>query len=97
VSEAFVTDHLGVGVSGSQIMAFDSSYLNLRYGWYSHLFKVDQKIELLCQDSGIRGCWFRCTVLQVSRKQIKIQYDDVQDEDEYGNLEVCLGIIKHSL
>ncbi|CAK7324525.1 unnamed protein product [Dovyalis caffra] len=102
-SEAFAIDHLGVGVSGSQIMAFDSSYLNLKYGssgktllplkhadshqWYSLLFKVDEKIELLCQDSGIRGCWFRCTVLQVSRKQIKIQYDDVQDEDEYGNLE----------
>lgn len=110
VSEAFVTDHLGVGVSGSQIMAFDSSYLNLRYGlsgktllplkcvdshqWYSHLFKVDQKIELLCQDSGIRGCWFRCTVLQVSRKQIKIQYDDVQDEDEYGNLEEWVPAFK---
>lgn len=55
------------------------------------LFKVDEKIEVLCQDSGIRGCWFRCTVLQVSRKQMKVQYDDVQDEDEYGNLEVCFA------
>lgn len=49
-------------------------------------FKVDEKIELLCQDSGIRGCWFRCTVLLVSRKQMKVQYDDVQDEDGCGNL-----------
>ncbi|KAF9666520.1 hypothetical protein SADUNF_Sadunf16G0237600 [Salix dunnii] len=110
VPEALVTDHSGVGVSGSQIMAFDSSCLNLRYSlsgktllplkcvdshqWYGHLFKVDQKIELLCQDSGIRGCWFRCTVLQVSRKQIKIQYDDVQDEDEYGNLEEWVPAFK---
>ena len=56
--------------------------------WFTTLFKVEEKIELLCQDSGIRGCWFRCTVLQVSRKQIKVQYNDVQDEEGSGNLEV---------
>jgi hypothetical protein len=51
-------------------------------------FKVDEKIELLCQDSGIRGCWFRCKVLRVSQKRLKVQYDDVQDADGFGNLEV---------
>lgn len=56
--------------------------------WYNPTYKVDDKIELLCQDSGIRGCWFRCTVVQVARKQLKVQYDDVQDEDGSGNLEV---------
>lgn len=56
--------------------------------WFTPLFKVNEKIELLCQDSGIRGCWFRCTVLQASRKQIKVQYDELQDEDGSGNLEV---------
>ena len=56
--------------------------------WSNHTYKVDDKIELLCQDSGIRGCWFRCTVVQVARKQLKVQYDDVQDEDGSGNLEV---------
>ena len=82
------------------------SYENLSYGssekglfsrkhishhaWFAQVFKVDDKIELLCQDSGIRGCWFRCTVLQISRKQIKVQYDDLQDEDGCGNLEVYL-------
>ncbi|KAJ9153914.1 hypothetical protein P3X46_027302 [Hevea brasiliensis] len=102
-SETFATDHSGVGISGSQMMTSEPSYFNLRYGMsgkrlpplkhaesqhqYSPLFKVDEKVELLCQDSGIRGCWFRCTVLQVSRKQIKVQYDDLRDEDEYGNLE----------
>ncbi|XP_062013644.1 uncharacterized protein LOC133730016 isoform X1 [Rosa rugosa] len=50
-------------------------------------FKVDEKIELLCQDSGIRGCWFRCKVLQTSQKLLKVQYDDVQDVDGSGNLE----------
>ncbi len=50
--------------------------------------KVDEKIELLCLDSGIRGCWFRCKILQVSQKRLKVQYDDVQDADGFGNLEV---------
>ncbi|KAG0458445.1 hypothetical protein HPP92_023602 [Vanilla planifolia] len=50
-------------------------------------FKVDEKIELLCQDSGIRGCWFKCTVLRVSHRMLKVQYDDVQNDDDCGNLE----------
>lgn len=55
-------------------------------------FKTDEKIELLCQDSGIRGCWFRCTVLQVSRRWVKVIYDDLQDEDGSGNLQVIISI-----
>ncbi|XP_011625127.1 uncharacterized protein LOC18438745 isoform X2 [Amborella trichopoda] len=55
--------------------------------WASQLFKTKDKIEVLCQDSGIRGCWFRCTVLEVSRKQLKVCYDDLLSEDESGNLE----------
>ncbi|XP_059624813.1 uncharacterized protein LOC132267922 [Cornus florida] len=54
---------------------------------YHASFKVDDKIELLCEDSGIRGCWFRCKILQVSQKRLKVQYNDVQDADESGNLE----------
>lgn len=53
-------------------------------------FKVDDKIELLCQDSGIRGCWFICTVLEISRKHMKLQYRDLEDQDGYGNLEVLI-------
>ncbi|KAJ1441259.1 Bromo adjacent-like proteiny [Sesbania bispinosa] len=61
---------------------------------YNPTYKVDDKIELLCQDSGIRGCWFRCTVLQVARKQLKVHYDDVQDEDGSGNLEEWIPAFK---
>ncbi|KAL3521828.1 hypothetical protein ACH5RR_014662 [Cinchona calisaya] len=46
-----------------------------------------ENIELLCQDSGIRGCWFRCKILQTSQKGIKVQYYDVQDVDGPGKLE----------
>ncbi|XP_004506690.1 uncharacterized protein [Cicer arietinum] len=62
--------------------------------WYNSTYKVDDKIELLSQDSGIRGCWFRCTIVQVARKQLKVQYDDVQDEDGSGNLEEWIPAIK---
>ncbi|KAK7245975.1 hypothetical protein RIF29_40831 [Crotalaria pallida] len=44
-------------------------------------FKVGDKIEVLCQDSGIRGCWFRCTVLTAFQKQLKVRYDDVENAD----------------
>ncbi|KAL2473109.1 agenet domain-containing protein/bromo-adjacent-like proteiny (BAH) domain-containing protein [Forsythia ovata] len=83
--------------------ARELSYKKLKYGllgrkpnffkhveghvWHTPTFKVNDKIEFLCQDSGIRGCWFRCTVLEVSGKQMKIQYDDVKDEDSCSNLE----------
>ncbi|KAJ7960915.1 putative Agenet domain-containing protein / bromo-adjacent domain-containing protein [Quillaja saponaria] len=62
--------------------------------WYYSIYKVDDKIEVLCLDSGIRGCWFRCTVLQISRKRMKVQYDDVQDEDGCGNLEEWVPTVK---
>ncbi|KAK4575805.1 hypothetical protein RGQ29_026667 [Quercus rubra] len=65
--------------------------------WYTSPFKVDEKIELLCQDSGIRGCWFRCNVLQVSRKQMKVRYDDLQDEDGCGNLEEWIPAFKMAM
>ncbi|XP_023535763.1 uncharacterized protein LOC111797099 [Cucurbita pepo subsp. pepo] len=60
-------------------------------------YEVNEKIELLCQDSGIRGCWFRCTVLYASSKQIRVQYDDLQDEDGYGNLEEWVPACKVAL
>ncbi|CAN0908765.1 DUF724 domain-containing protein 3 [Linum grandiflorum] len=50
-------------------------------------FKVDEKIELLCEDSGIRGCWFRCNVLEASQRRLKVQYIDVQDVESSCNLE----------
>ncbi|XVF03628.1 hypothetical protein REPUB_Repub05bG0009300 [Reevesia pubescens] len=109
-SQRFVTDQSGNRISGNHLMTYETSYKKIKYAfsgegllslkhtesqrWYGSVFKVDEKIELLCQDSGIRGCWFRCTVMQLSRKQMKVQYDDVQDEDGYGNLEEWIPIFK---
>ncbi|GMJ10408.1 hypothetical protein like AT5G55600 [Hibiscus trionum] len=109
-SQRFVTDNSGNRISSNHLVTYETSCKKIKYAlsgkrllslkhaasqyWHGSLFKVDEKIELLCQDSGIRGCWFRCTVLQVSKKQMKVQYDDVQDEDGYGNLEEWIPICK---
>uniref|UniRef100_A0A1J3I3I8 BAH domain-containing protein n=1 Tax=Noccaea caerulescens TaxID=107243 RepID=A0A1J3I3I8_NOCCA len=68
-----------------------------RHPCYNGVIKADAKIEFLCQDSGIRGCWFRCTVLEVSRKQVKLQYDDIEDEDGFGNLEEWVPAFKSAM
>ncbi|KAK3198754.1 hypothetical protein Dsin_022169 [Dipteronia sinensis] len=96
--------------SGWKLVAYELSYKKLKHGvsgmkllshkhiecqpWQGSMYKVDEKIELLCQDSGIRGCWFRCTVVQESRKQTKVRYDGVHDDDGCGNLEEGIPALK---
>ncbi|XP_038685984.1 uncharacterized protein LOC119985712 isoform X1 [Tripterygium wilfordii] len=108
--QTFRQERPGVKLSGRQceMMNLEPKWKDVKYGdktllslkhveyqpWYNPVFKADDKIELLCQDSGIRGCWFRCTVLHVSPKQIKVRYDDVQDEDGHGNLEEWIPTFK---
>ncbi|KAL0353519.1 UNVERIFIED_CONTAM: protein AGENET DOMAIN (AGD)-CONTAINING P1 [Sesamum angustifolium] len=57
---------------------------NLRH---TLLFALNEKVEFLLSRQWHRGCWFRCTVLEVSRRQMKILYDDVKDEESCTNLE----------
>lgn len=48
----------------------------------------NENIELLSQDSGIRGCWFRCKVLSSLQKRLKVQYYVIDDVEGPGKLEV---------
>ncbi|EAZ04658.1 hypothetical protein OsI_26810 [Oryza sativa Indica Group] len=52
-------------------------------------YNVGDRIEVLSQDSGIVGCWFRCTVLKscTNHNKLKVQYDDLQNADDSGRLE----------
>ncbi|KAJ4977252.1 hypothetical protein NE237_002358 [Protea cynaroides] len=82
---------LKIRLSGRMPLAVNSAGPQ---AWLTSPYKVHEKIELLCQDSGIRGCWFRCTVLRASQKQLKVQYDDLQNEDGCGNLEEWIPALR---
>lgn len=51
-------------------------------------FDVGDNIEVLSNDSGMKGCWFRCKVLQVSQKHMHVQYNDIQDCESLEKLKV---------
>lgn len=50
-------------------------------------FDIGDNIEVLCQDSGIRGCWFRCKITRKLPHQLKVWYRDILNDDGNGNLE----------
>ena len=56
-------------------------------------FDVGDKVEFLSQDSGIRGCWFKCTVISKEAHRLKVRYEDIQNEDESDNLEVGVLVL----
>lgn len=55
-------------------------------------FKAGTEVEILSQDSGLRGCWFKATITRRVSKRLKVMYDKLQNEDGEGNLEVLIHL-----
>ncbi|XP_076898489.1 uncharacterized protein LOC143552070 isoform X2 [Bidens hawaiensis] len=51
------------------------------------LSDVGEEIEVLHDDSGLRGSWFRCRILKAKGKRLKVVYVDLEEAEGHGNTE----------
>ncbi|XP_073299974.1 uncharacterized protein [Primulina huaijiensis] len=72
------------GCSHASFSKLDDAMLS---NCWQHL-TVGSRVELLSEDSGVRGCWFRALIIKKHKDKVKVQYQDVKDAiDDSKNLE----------
>ncbi|KAG6555755.1 hypothetical protein Mapa_002995 [Marchantia paleacea] len=57
------------------------------FGHLHSLYNIGDHVEVLSQDSGVRGCWFRANVVGLAHRRIKVRYTDLLDESNEATVE----------
>ncbi|KAM3372256.1 hypothetical protein ACQJBY_019244 [Aegilops geniculata] len=60
------------------------------------MFQPGCCLEALCQDSSMRGCWFKCVVLRRREKdnKVRVRYQDLSNSEDKGQLREWLKVAR---
>uniref|UniRef100_A0A453AL56 Agenet domain-containing protein n=1 Tax=Aegilops tauschii subsp. strangulata TaxID=200361 RepID=A0A453AL56_AEGTS len=60
------------------------------------MFQPSCCLEALCQDSSMRGCWFKCVVLRRREKdnKVRVRYQDLSNFEDKGQLKEWIKVAR---